>query len=284
MSRPKEQSDPQLDDFVDGRLDEGSAAAFQQRLMDDPELQKQVDMDHRVADAIKRQCTPPTFPAQLRDAIHSHAAGTRGSEDGVECASPPLGDRSATAVRTFQLRLLLVLAASVAAVAIGWQLTLLQLEKKGDSRYQQITMSAVYDESVERGFEPLWECPPLRFAMTFSRRQKVPLLLQDLPEGVEMVGLSYLAGLQPTSTCMLARVRGIEVLVWVEQQSRDRQVTPPAKGSNLALYREEKFGLVFYEVSPLPEPALLPHFVVADTLPAEDARWGDRLTSRTVNR
>ena len=123
---------------------------------------------------------------------------------------------------------------------------------------------------------PLWVCEkPREFAETFQERQKQPLLLAKMPEGIRMVGLSYLKGLQQSSTSMLARVREQPVIVWVERADDDRTVPKPAPSTGLNLIQEYRGDLVFYELTPHGEAEVIDYFYEIEELPPADAAWSD---------
>ena len=82
-----------------------------------------------------------------------------------------------------------------------------------------------------------------------------------MPDGREMVGLSYLAGISRRSTSMLTRVDGKPVIVLVDRLDRDwKPETGFFEDVNLHVLRMEKYGLVFYEVTPFEQMKVAQYF------------------------
>jgi hypothetical protein len=130
----------------------------------------------------------------------------------------------------------------------------------------------VYREVVADGFEPYYECREAdRFADTFARRQGQPLQLLPLPAGVRMLGLSYPGGLSRDTTAMLCHVDGQPVMVFVDRAGADqptaddRPTTGEGAGGATQVFRVERHGLVFYEVTPLALPRVVDFLAPAST-------------------
>ena len=79
-----------------------------------------------------------------------------------------------------------------------------------------------------------------------------------------MLGLSYMGGISRESTAMLCQVQQQPVLVFVDKISNDRGDLNVSTDPQLSIFREEKFGLVFYEVSPLAQASMMQYFELAD--------------------
>lgn len=144
----------------------------------------------------------------------------------------------------------LVLAASLLLVAGGvvWNFWLRPIDRI--VVFQSEPLVDVYSDLVERDFVPYYEChDEQRFAEVFSKRQGQALVLADLPDDRRMLGISYLGGLSRDTTAMLCKVSEKEVIVFVDQKGKDNPAMATA-GNGLQVFREERDGLVFYEVSP----------------------------------
>lgn len=145
----------------------------------------------------------------------------------------------------------LVLAASLllAAGGIVWKFWL----PGGGTEvvFKSQPLVEVYSDLVDREFVPYYECDDQqRFAEVFAKRQNQPLVLADLPDGQSMLGLSYLGGLSRDTTAMLCIVDEQKVIVFVDRIENDDQEMA-LDGDGLRVFREERDGLVFYEVTPL---------------------------------
>ena len=126
-------------------------------------------------------------------------------------------------------------------------------------------LAEVYREIVADGFEPYYECREAdRFADTFARRQGVPLALLPLPAGVRMLGLSYPGGLSRDTTGMLCEVDHQPVMVFVDRADADNPAAADGADAATRVFRTERAGLVFYEVTPLDGPRVMDLMAVAD--------------------
>src|SRR5690606_42083595 len=102
-----------------------------------------------------------------------------------------------------------------------------------------------------------------RFAAVFDRRQGQPLKLLPLPKGIEMLGISYPGGLSRDSTAMLCRVDGQPVIVLVDRATADRSDAIDNGNPALHVFREERDGLVFYEVTPFDSARVIEYLAIA---------------------
>jgi hypothetical protein len=128
----------------------------------------------------------------------------------------------------------------------------------------------IYRSAIASGFEPTYDCrEPDRFAATFSRRQGQPLRLLAMPPAMAMLGVAYTQGLSRDTTAMLCRVDGKPVMTFVDRASADRaDAAAVPQGVDLHVFRQERDGLVFYEVTPFNEPRVISLFAPA----TEDGR------------
>lgn len=155
------------------------------------------------------------------------------------------------------------LAAAIAWIAVGVQFYLTERAEPIRVAYQPRPLTNVFKECVDGGFEPYWVCDNDRlFASTFETRQGVPLKLIGLPDHSRMVGLSYLAGVSPTSTSLLAMAGDEPVIVFVDRVDRDREIpTGFFEDEGIQVFRFVRDGLVFYEVSRQDEAKIAPYLV-----------------------
>ena len=155
-----------------------------------------------------------------------------------------------------------VLAASIVLLAsLGyWQFGGMRDET---IQFKRVPLVELYQDTIERGFKPYYVCDdPPRFAAEFEKRQGVPLRLSEMPAQHEMVGISYLGGISREATVMLGLAAESPVLVFVDRLSNDDEKLKQQVGPNGDLYvwRGEKEGLVFYEVSQFDQPQLVQYF------------------------
>jgi len=237
--------------FLDGSLDnDAQREKVASEIESNPELGEQVELQDRIDDWTRRLYAPPAdldiVPPELKDA---------------EVPSP-LNEESAKRSRRRKI-LWLALAASAAWIMVALNLS---GSNKDVAAFQPKPLTQVFQDCVNEGFEPYWVCDDdFVFATTFNRRQGVPLKLEELPEGREMVGLSYLAGISRRSTSMLANVDGRSVIVFVDRLDRDwHPETGFFEEEELYVLRREGLGLVFYEVTPFEQIKVADSFVEAN--------------------
>jgi hypothetical protein len=78
-----------------------------------------------------------------------------------------------------------------------------------------------------------------------------------MPAGSRMLGLAYTGGLSRETTAMLSYVDDQPVMVFVDKAQNDLHDVAAPDGK-LNVFREERDGLVFYEVTPLGESKMTP--------------------------
>lgn len=196
-------------------------------------------LDHRIAGSLRRQFPTSTAPAahveQLAGLLNHNLAAKK----------PPISRRN-----------LLFATGLAAAAAIGWALLSPQNATPITPHFTPTPLAQVYNQVVADGFEPYYECHDLeRFRDVFAERQKVPLTLATMTAGSRMLGLSYTGGLSRDTTAMLCEVEGKPVMVFVDALAADQPEIAPrgAEAAGLNVFRTEREGLVFYEVTPWPE-------------------------------
>ncbi len=257
-SRDEPQPDPQLELFLDGLLDPSTREAYARKLKDDPELRQSAKLQDRIDASLKRQfgIEPPPDPTAVALWL-SDAATSNATEDIVVTGR----DRAQVRWR-YWYWVTVALAASVAWCAVIWQLGYFGTQQPF---FEPRPLVQLYREAVQAGFKPYYECrDEARFADTFRVRQGIPLRLLPLPEGTRMRGLSYAGGLSRQTTAMLCQAGDTPVMVFVDRASRDTAVASRHEDSGIHVFRTEKYGLVFYEVSPLAQTRVTEFLVSAD--------------------
>jgi anti-sigma-K factor RskA len=241
--------DAQLEAYLDGLLTGQERAAMEARVASEPELKRQAELQRRINAGLERLFRVET-PVNGRLAAHLMSARRK---------------RDAPAARPAKMWW----AAAVAAVAaaIAWALVgaPLQRGRLEEPLFAARPLADVYRETVAEGFEPYYECREAdRFAETFALRQGLPLKLLPLGSGAEMLGLSYPGGLSRDTTAMLCRVDGEPVMVFVDRASADKPAAMDHADASLRVFRDQRDGLVFYEVTPLAQSRVTASMVRVD--------------------
>ena len=159
-----------------------------------------------------------------------------------------------------------VLTASILGI-IGGGMWLMNYKPRVDAAFRPRPVALLYQETVEAGFEPYYNCEdPQRFKDTFEFRlgKKVQLAEAEMPEGTRMLGLSYPGGTSRETTAMLGEVDGHQVVVFVDRISAGQPDVSTEGAKGLYVFVVERDGLVFAEVSTLPESRMIQYFKVLD--------------------
>ncbi|MBL9163022.1 MAG: hypothetical protein JNL18_09835 [Planctomycetaceae bacterium] len=235
------QDDELFEMILDGFTMEGDGQSLEEALRADPLRRQQAELQREIDESLRRlfAAQPPSCEAIVA-ALHQ---------------SSTVVPRSQPHRRT--ARLFGVVAALAASLLVAISLSSLWKNARHDAPdVAARPLVDLYQNAVATGFEPSYECrEPERFAETFARRQGVPLKLLPMPEGSRMLGLVYTGGLSRDTTAMLAYVNDQPVMVFVDRAQNDRSDAAIPAGT-LHVFREERDGLVFYEVTPLARPAV----------------------------
>jgi hypothetical protein len=255
------QHDEQLEAYLDGLMNDAERAAFGEFLRNDPALRRQVDLQARIDGALEHLFH---VEAPSREQIAAALAGAVDSPPTLESAPvvahPALAARTAApkvayGSRTYWATIGLAAAAAIALVAasLEWH------RPAADAPYFAARpLADVYRDAIASGFEPTYDChEPERFAATFRQRQGQPLQLLAMSPAMRMMGLAYAGGLSRQTTAMLCRVDGEPVMVFVDRKSADQANAAEVSGTGLHVFRDEREGLVFYEVTPFDTPRVM---------------------------
>ncbi len=238
-----------LDAYLDGLLSEPDRRTFESRLSGDSLLAGEVACQRRINATLSSLFNAPAL-GRVSARIASRTLAVRKTAR----AAPPLG-RIGRSV-------------AIAAVIGLAAFSALQIWREFAPRpafdpYKPQpwrSFERVYHDTVAAGFNPRWVCKDDReFANTFRKRLGQSLALIPPPPGIAWAGVDYCNSITPSTTLVLARVYGEEVIVLVDRAKRDKlQVLPP--GSDLNLFRREVGDLVLYECSTFDRPFLLDLF------------------------
>lgn len=246
MNRSDQSSDEsRFEAYLDNALDHRELAEFEERLRSKPNLRKQVELQQRI-----NRSLGSLFPV-------------------VECETTKLLDTAEQIAAKAQGRTPLLrrrLSWIAAAAAAGVMLALyLHTGKRAEPFFRPAPLVQVYHAAVRQGFEPYYECEDdERFARVFQGRQGRALQLLPMPQGCRMLGLSYPGGLSRDTTAMLCRIDGEPVMVFVDRQKADQPDAAyvPEEFSGTYVFKQERDGLVFYEVTPYQTARALRYLVV----------------------
>ncbi len=166
-----------------------------------------------------------------------------------------------------RLRRLAVAAAIAGGLIGGWLIVDASGRLSGRRGYEPPpwrSFETVYRDEIAAGFQPRWVCETdEEFAATFGDRFGQKLLLAQLPDEIQAVGLSYAHTLTRRTIHLLAQVQGQPVLVFVDQPGRGGEAAMTQAGG-LSLHRRQLGRLVLFELSPFDEPLLLGGFYDPD--------------------
>lgn len=239
-----------LDRYLDGLMTSDESIEFEKLIATNSQLTEEVALQAEV-DATLRSAFKVTGNAsQILNLMVPNAVPMRD-------VTPKPARRSLRPRQGWLIgALTVIIIVSISLVGIQWF---------GARRSQPVafvprSMEQIYRDEVSHGFEEYWVCDEeSRFAATFFLRHGQALQLANLPAGVRMKGLSYLAGLSRDTTAMLAVADGKEVLVFIDRKFQDRPVAvSPEQGNELHRFRKELGNLVLYEITPWSEPKVLP--------------------------
>ena len=266
MNDQNQQHD-ELEMYLDGMLSESDRDTFLKHY--DPEKLKQAQATQNKIDASLRSMFQydPMDSVQVQE-VTRKAFQSDSSVSAVDKAKPSpavklKGTESVNSGRRFAL---IALAASMLAI-IGGGLYLMNNEGLTDPFVPNRSVASLYQETVQAGFHPYYNCEDLeRFATTFEFRLGTPVHLaeSEMPEGTRMLGLSYLGGTSRQSTAMLGEVDGHQVIVFVDRDSATQPDVSTDGTDGLNVFVVKRDGLVFAEVSPLEEAKLIQYLKVLD--------------------
>lgn len=247
--------DDQLELYLDGLMSEEESAAFL-RDVDPQTLRAAVALNDQLAESLARIAKPiPLNETAIERAYTIAHASTANQPD---ANSTDANGRTHTNRRN---AIQLALAATL-LIAAGLGIWFGAVGKRIDPFFESRSLVAIYEETVQRGFRPVYNCEEeARFAATFQQNHGQSLALAQLPLGSRMLGLSTLGGISRSTTAMLCEVDNQKVIVYVDRAGNgDLAAALVNNVDSLNVFVEQKNGLVFCEVSPLDSARMIEHF------------------------
>jgi hypothetical protein len=240
-----------LEAYLDGVMADDERAAFVADLANNPQLADEVALQARLDASLVR-----AFPRVVAPAAHL-AVFEKYLSSALDAGHP--------ATIKFPWPWVAGMAAVAAAACLAFVTWNFNTQSGKAPYFAPVPLAQIYNKTVDEGFEPYYECrDDERFAKTFQLRQGVPLQLATLPTGSMMKGLSYPGGLSRETTAMLCDVNGEPVMVFVDREERDQKLAVKNSDPDVNVFREQRDGLVFYEVTPLDEPMMTQYLQVAE--------------------
>ncbi|MCA9259354.1 MAG: hypothetical protein KDA61_09150, partial [Planctomycetales bacterium] len=248
--------------YLDDALDATQRMAFEELLRTHPQLRQEWELQARI-DASMGRLFQPVAPTENSLAALRRQIDAERSQPASRISSPSLSTPSG-ASSTRRAALILTLAATLGWVVVGFWRT----PDRGEPYFAPEPLADLYRQTLKAGFEPYYECDePDRFAATFLKRQGRPLALAPMPLGASMLGLSYPGGLSRQTTAMLCLVDEAKVMVFVDRVEADQRIAADNAGPDLHVFRTQRDGLVFYEVTPL-ETSRMSDLLIAAAVPS----------------
>ncbi|HKQ48531.1 MAG TPA: hypothetical protein VJZ71_10710 [Phycisphaerae bacterium] len=250
---------------VDGLMDAGQRQTFEQMRSQSAVLRAELDRQALIDAALRRVFAPPPV-----EAILARVLGTPSKSAPASVVVVPRRRAKISPIIWGTA----VAAAALLLAAGGWWAWLTWQDESSLTRapiaavLPKMRMEQVYQDLLATGFKPKWVCDDEKeFATTFYLRLGQGLAFVDAPKGIAMVGLSYANCLSPATVVFLAQVRDEEVIVLVDDASKDAGQTL-AGDCGLNLFRRKIGKLMLFEVTPLDRPSVVDYFQEID-VPSE---------------
>lgn len=258
-----EDSAGSVEEYLDGRLRGDRLTAFERSTEASLALEAEVRLGRRIDDGLRRAFRP--CAADATDVADRMRVGPEAGNRTSAVGAPRLGPRLRPTIGLWS-RLVpgasaatIAAAASIAAVVAIAAVVIWQSSRSTVAPRQLITEpAALHAALVADGFKPTWVCTDDRefLQYTLDSVGESFLIRTDVP--VEVLGWAYAGPFLGARTSMLlSRVEGMPVVLLVDHLASDRELTVPPE-SGLHLFRREFGSAVAYEISPRPEPVLLP--------------------------
>lgn len=244
-----EKSDPRLDAYLDDRMSPSERQDFRQTLDSDPSLRAILERQQAIDASLRRVFGSVNIDKAVA-AIDAEAPG----------ATLIIQESETLPARWKLMAAAALLAISSAGLWYSWSISKPAPVADVYAPQPWRSFETVYGDAIRNGFKPDWICRNEReFERTFARRLRQPLLIAALPAGVTAGGISYSNTITESTINVFGRVQGTPVMVFVDKAASDLKTMPQPDGK-LHVFRREVGSLVLYELTPLDQPNILPHF------------------------
>jgi hypothetical protein len=254
-----------IEQFIDGTLTGEELAFMEQCIENDAQVREQIELQSRIDDSLRRICTVekiamPAIPADREQ--HDATPAPIPFRDPQTIASDlqQIAQSSSSRAESPWKRWgILAMAAALLLTFAGLYRSYWDA-KVPDFRIMEPV--AMYDRLVGMGFTPAVVCKTEPEFARLVREKLGSTLVATATPGIEVLGWGYQddydgSPISPKTMMLLTRVDGTNVLVLMDEESRDRTLRVP-EGSSMKIFRREIGPLVTYEVTPLAEPRVLP--------------------------
>lgn len=238
---------PTLDLYLDSLLSPEECADFERSLQLDAALTNQLLLQRNV-DARLRElfayAPPVTLPATLPETFSPSAAPPQ-----------PVSYSFPAARRRFVGLAALAASLLLAFTYVYWPRTEVKFISP-DEAYRRLAVT---------GWVPAFICEnDEQFIAAVRKRFNDSVLIPAATLGVVLNGWGYAEGyegspLSANAMFLLTHADGERVLVLMDSTSSDTHPKLSAASKGLNLFRRDVDGIVLYEISPLPEPKVIPH-------------------------
>lgn len=226
-----------LERVLDGRASAGDRALVEREMVQDAELRRAVEMQRAVDQGLRRMFEQPETAASPETALRRGAGSIW---------------------KTRRSWMWGAAAAATVVIAVGaWWTIFVRQPKQG-------TLYDLYTQEVAAGFAPEIPCRTERDFKLFTlyavnQTMRVPPASVG-PGNVDLLGWSYRKAFSPSTSVLLARVKGRDVVVLMDKASScDAPIPPPndPKRNKVHIYRRQVGTSCVYELSELDAPAVI---------------------------
>ena len=264
MNDQNEQHD-KLEMYLDGMLPESEHEAFLKH-QDSAELKQAQATQNQIDESLRSMFRFDPLDSEQVQELTRKAFESDSLASSVAESSPSVTLKENEPNSASRRLVIAVLAASILGI-VGGGMWLMNGDSRVDPYFEKQSVALLYQRTVEAGFQPYYNCKdPQRFKNTFEFRlgKKMQLAEAEMPEGTRMLGLSYLGGTSRDGTAMLGEVDGHQVVVFVDRSSAGQPDVSTEGTEGLNVFVVERDGLVFAEVSPLPESKMIQYLRVVN--------------------
>ena len=233
----------ELERFLDGLMNDEERAQFLEQYGELDSTRQAIALEQKLNESLLKSFPSSEMPDEMKEAIVAQA-GTP--------VVPTYSFLTSPLVPAMALALVALIV-----VAVGW----FNGANPVEPVFQPVALAQLHSEMSDKGYRPYYNCEDdERFAQVFEKRQGIALRLAELPEGREMLGLSYEGGLSRDTTAMLSIVDGQQVTVFVDSLKKRHDPELLKGNADFKVFKRCLDPLIFYEVTPFDEPRMVDYF------------------------